>query len=57
MDNHEEDDISINIGPFTMTNKELGRGNFGTVYLGIHNETKEKVAVKVIRKKEIKVIL
>ena len=52
----EENDISITIGPFLLTTEELGQGNFGIVYKGIHNETKEKVAIKVIRKKDIKVI-
>ena len=52
----EENDISITIGPFLLTNEELGQGNFGIVYKGIHNETKEKVAIKVIRKKDIKVV-
>ena len=52
----EENDISITIGPFLLTTEELGQGNFGIVYKGIHNETKEKVAIKVIRKKDIKVV-
>ena len=54
--NEEENDISITLGPFLLTNEELGQGNFGVVYKGIHNETKEKVAIKVIRKKDIKVV-
>ena len=52
----EESDIFITLGPFELTNEELGQGNFGVVYIGIHNETKEKVAIKVIRKKDIKVV-
>ena len=52
----EENDISITLGPFLLTTEELGQGNFGVVYKGIHNETKEKVAIKVIRKKDIKVV-
>jgi serine/threonine protein kinase len=27
--------------------KELGRGGFGTVVLGVHKLTKEKVAIKI----------
>lgn len=34
--------------------KDLGKGTFGTVRLGIHNYTKEKVAVKVLEKSQIK---
>ena len=41
------------IGPFQMLN-EIGKGKFGKVFLGIHGETKEKVAIKQIPKsKEI----
>ena len=41
------------IGPFQMIN-EIGKGKFGKVFLGIHEETKEKVAIKQIPKsKEI----
>ena len=41
------------IGPFQMLN-EIGKGKFGKVFLGIHEETKEKVAIKQIPKsKEI----
>ena len=43
------------IGPFQMLN-EIGKGKFGKVYLGIHEETKEKVAIKQIPKsKEIEI--
>ena len=37
------------IGPFQMLN-EIGKGKFGKVFLGIHEETKEKVAIKQIPK-------
>ena len=39
----------IGIGPFQMT-KEIGKGRFGKVFLGIHEETNEKVAIKQIPK-------
>ena len=39
----------IGIGPFQMMN-EIGDGKFGKVYLGINEETKEKVAIKQIEK-------
>ena len=35
------------IGPFQRLN-EIGKGRFGKVYLGIHEETKEYVAIKEI---------
>ena len=50
-----EENITMNLGLFQMSNKKLGKGVFGTVYLGIHKETKENVAIKEIRKKEIKI--
>ena len=34
--------------------KDLGKGTFGEVKLGIHNYTKEKVAVKILEKNQIK---
>ena len=42
----------IGIGPFQMTHK-LGEGQFGDVFLGIHEETNEKVAIKQISKAKI----
>ena len=33
--------------------KDLGKGTFGQVKLGIHNHTKEKVAIKVLEKDNI----
>ena len=48
---NEEENISMTLGPFQMYNKKLGKGGFGSVYLGIHTKTKEKVAIKEIRKK------
>ena len=38
----------IGIGPFQMMN-EIGDGKFGKVYLGINEETKEKVAIKQVK--------
>lgn len=32
---------------------DLGKGTFGLVKLGIHNHTKEKVAIKVLEKNQI----
>ena len=50
---NEEDDMffqqGFGIGPFQMIN-EIGKGKFGKVFLGIHEETKEKVAIKQIPK-------
>lgn len=33
-------------------NEGLGRGSFGSVYRGINDSTKEKVAVKILNKAE-----
>ena len=48
----ENDDIffdaEIRIGPFKLLN-QIGKGKFATVSLGIHEETKEKVAIKQIK--------
>ena len=52
----EGDDIffqaEIKIGPFKLLN-QIGEGRFATVFLGIHEETKEKVAIKRIKKSEL----
>ena len=40
------------IGPFQILH-EIGSGKFASVYLGIHEETKEKVAIKQIKKSEL----
>ena len=52
----ENDDIffdaEIRIGPFKLLN-QIGKGKFATVSLGIHEETKEKVAIKQIKKSEL----
>ena len=48
MDESEEDNIKIFIGPFIITNKQLGDGTSGSVRLGIHEGTKETVAIKEI---------
>ena len=48
-----DDDVffqaEIRIGPFKLLGK-IGNGKFATVSLGIHEETKEKVAIKQIKK-------
>lgn len=31
------------------THESIGKGTYGEVYLGIHNKTNEKVAIKVIK--------
>ena len=50
---NENDDMffqqGFGIGPFQMIN-EIGKGQFGKVFLGIHEKTKEKVAIKQIPK-------
>ena len=50
---NENDDMffqqGFGIGPFQMIN-EIGEGKFGKVFLGIHEKTKEKVAIKQIPK-------
>ena len=56
MDESEEDNIKIIIGPFIITNKQLGDGTSGSVRLGIHEGTKESVAIKEIRKKKYEII-
>ena len=51
-----DDDVffqaEILIGPFKLLGK-IGNGKFATVSLGIHEETKEKVAIKQIKKSEL----
>ena len=51
-----EDDVffqaEIRIGPFKVLEK-IGNGKFATVSLGVHEETKEKVAIKEIKKSEL----
>ncbi len=53
MENNDNSDTffqeGFGIGPFQMMN-EIGKGQFGKVYIGIHGETKEKVAIKQIPK-------
>ena len=52
----KEDDIffqvEIKIGPFKLMN-QIGTGKFSTVYLGIHEESGQKVAIKEIKKSEL----
>ena len=52
---NEEENISMNLGPFFMSHTILGKGYSSTVYLGKHNKTKENVAIKEIRKKTFEV--
>ena len=53
MENNDNSDTffqeGYGIGPFQMMN-EIGKGQFGKVYIGLHGETKEKVAIKQIPK-------
>ncbi len=52
----DNDDIffqaEIRIGPFKLLD-QLGKGKFATVSLGIHEELKEYVAIKQIKKSEL----
>ena len=52
----DDDDLffqaEIRIGPFKLLD-QIGKGKFATVSLGIHEETKEKVAIKQIKKSEL----
>ena len=52
----QDDDIyfeaEIRIGPFKLLDP-IGKGKFATVFLGIHEESKEKVAIKKIKKSEL----
>jgi 5'-AMP-activated protein kinase, catalytic alpha subunit len=43
---------SRSIGNYVLT-RNLGEGTFGKVKLGIHSQTGEKVAVKVLEKSKI----
>ena len=52
---NEDEDISMNLGPFFMSHTVLGKGFFATVYLGTHKKTKENVAIKEIRKKSFEI--
>ena len=42
----------LQLGPFKILN-ELGTGQFGSVFSGIHEGTNEKVAIKQINKSKI----
>ena len=42
----------VKIGPYYL-DKKLGQGTFGLVRLGIHIQTKEKVAIKILEKVKI----
>ena len=44
--------VEIKIGPFKILN-QIGKGKFSTVYLALHEETSQKVAIKQIKKSEI----
>ena len=45
-----------NIFDFYNTDKTLGQGQFGQVKLAIHKKTDKKVAIKIIKKKDMKSI-
>ena len=40
------------IGNYIM-GKTIGKGTFGKVKLGVHKQTQEKVAIKILEKKQI----
>ena len=42
-----------NLFDFYEVREALGKGKFGTVKLGIHKKTSRKVAVKIMKKKEM----
>ena len=44
--------VAIRIGPFKLMN-EIGKGKFATVFLGIHEETGQKVSIKQLKKSEL----
>ena len=44
--------VEIRIGPFKLMN-EIGKGKFATVFLGIHEETGQKVSIKQLKKSEL----
>ena len=44
--------VQIRIGPFKLMN-EIGKGKFATVFLGIHEETGQKVSIKQLKKSEL----
>ena len=44
--------VEIRIGPFKLMN-EIGKGKFATVFLGIHEETGQKVSIKHLKKSEL----
>ena len=44
--------VEIRIGPFKLLN-QIGKGKFSSVFLGIHEETEQKVAIKQINKSEL----
>ena len=44
--------VEIRIGPFKLMN-EIGKGKFATVFLGIHEETGQKVSIKKLKKSEL----
>ena len=44
--------VEIKIGPFKLMN-QIGSGKFSTVFMGIHEETQQKVAIKQIKKSEL----
>ena len=44
--------VELRIGPFKILN-QIGKGKFSSVFLGIHEETQQKVAIKQINKSEL----
>ena len=51
MDDRHEDKL---LGKFLFKHyklkKKIGEGSFGKIYIGVHNETKEEYAIKLVSK-------
>ena len=57
MSHNHSDDISGKIFfKFYKAQKKLGEGSFGKIYTAINTKTKEEFALKLVKKKIIKLI-